>query len=110
MSLDNAKFEDISNVIGEKSDLKQIIEVQVKNSYFELSRTFIDKENLRIIEIIKDISDVKNKEAELVLKSVALREAHHRVKNSLQTANLHYLEVKVEDAKVMKLRNIYKRV
>lgn len=79
MSLDNSKFEDLSNVIGEKSDLKQIIEVQVKNSYFELSRTFIDKENLRIIEIIKDISDVKNKEAELVLKSVALREAHHRV-------------------------------
>ncbi|XZM87097.1 histidine kinase N-terminal domain-containing protein [Clostridium perfringens] len=86
LSLDNSKFEDLSNVIGEKSDLKQIIEVQVKNSYFELSRTFIDKENLRIIEIIKDISDVKNKEAELVLKSVALREAHHRVKNSLQTA------------------------
>ena len=68
LSLDNSKFEDLSNVIGEKSDLKQIIEVQVKNSYFELSRTFI------------------NKEAELVLKSVALREAHHRVKNSLQTA------------------------
>ncbi|MEI4867157.1 hypothetical protein, partial [Klebsiella pneumoniae] len=71
LSLDNSKFEDLSNVMGEKSDLKQIIEVQVKNSYFELSRTFIDKENLRIIEIIKDISDVKNKEAELVLKSVA---------------------------------------
>ncbi len=109
MSLDNSKFEDLSNVIGEKSDLKQIIEVQVKNSYFELSRTFIDKENLRIIEIIKDISDVKNKEAELVLKSVALREAHHRVKNSLQTTR-HYLEVKVEDAKVKRLRSIYRKV
>lgn len=85
LSLDDTKFEDISNVMGEDSDLKQRIEVQVKNSYFELNRTFIDEENLRIIEIIKDISDIKNKEAKLVLKSVALREAHHRVKNSLQT-------------------------
>ncbi|GAA0679218.1 MULTISPECIES: sensor histidine kinase [Clostridium] len=85
LSLDDTKFEDISNIIGEDSDLKQRIEVQVKNSYFELNRTFIDEENLRIIEIIKDISDIKNKEAKLVLKSVALREAHHRVKNSLQT-------------------------
>lgn len=86
LSLDGAKFEDILKIIREKKDLKQIKEVQVKNSYFELSRTFIDKENLRIIEIIKDISEIKNKEAELVLKSVALKEAHHRVKNSLQTA------------------------
>lgn len=85
LSLDDTKFEDISNIIGEDSALKQRIEVQVKNSYFELNRTFIDEENLRIIEIIKDISDIKNKEAKLVLKSVALREAHHRVKNSLQT-------------------------
>ena len=85
LSLDDTKFEDISNIIGEDSDLKQRIEVQVKNFYFELNRTFIDEENLRIIEIIKDISDIKNKEAKLVLKSVALREAHHRVKNSLQT-------------------------
>lgn len=85
LSLDDTKFEEISNIIGEHSDLKQRVEVQVKNSYFELNRTFIDEENLRIIEIIKDISDIKNKEAKLVLKSVALREAHHRVKNSLQT-------------------------
>ena len=56
LSLDDTKFEDISNIIGEDSDLKQRIEVQVKNSYFELNRTFIDEENLRIIEIIKDIS------------------------------------------------------
>lgn len=86
LSLDGTKFEEILIIAKEMKKLKEVKEVQVKNSYFELSRTFIDKENLRIIEIIKDISEVKNKEAELVLKSVALREAHHRVKNSLQTA------------------------
>lgn len=86
LSLDGAKFEDISRIFNGEEDFKQVKEIQVENSYFEISRTFTNKENLRVIEVIKDISEVKNKEAELVLKSVALKEAHHRVKNSLQTA------------------------
>lgn len=86
LSLDGVRFEDISRIFDEKEDFKQVREIQIENSYFELSRTFTNKENLRVIDIIKDISEVKNKEAELVLKSVALKEAHHRVKNSLQTA------------------------
>lgn len=86
LSLDNSRFCEFSKLIEEKGELRKVKEVMVKDSYFEISRNFIDKENLSIIEIIKDITEVKNKEAELVLKSVALREAHHRVKNSLQTA------------------------
>lgn len=38
-----------------------------------------------IIIHIRDITDVMNKEKELILKSVAIREIHHRVKNNLQT-------------------------
>lgn len=38
-----------------------------------------------VIMLIKDITDIKKKEKELVLKSVAIREIHHRVKNNLQT-------------------------
>jgi len=38
-----------------------------------------------MIMLIKDITDVKEKEKELILKSVAIREIHHRVKNNLQT-------------------------
>jgi two-component sensor histidine kinase len=34
--------------------------------------------------LIKDITEVKKKEKKLVLKSVALEEIHHRVKNNLQ--------------------------
>lgn len=37
------------------------------------------------ISIIHDITQEKLKEEDLVLKSVAVREAHHRVKNNLQT-------------------------
>ncbi|MCP1225204.1 histidine kinase N-terminal domain-containing protein [Sebaldella sp. S0638] len=35
--------------------------------------------------IITDISEMRNKEKELILKSVAVKEIHHRVKNNLQT-------------------------
>lgn len=35
--------------------------------------------------LIKDITEVKEKEKELILKSFAIREIHHRVKNNLQT-------------------------
>lgn len=38
-----------------------------------------------LIMLIKDITEVKQKDKELILKSVAIREIHHRVKNNLQT-------------------------
>jgi PAS domain S-box-containing protein len=38
-----------------------------------------------VIMLIKDITEVKAKEKELILKYVAIREIHHRVKNNLQT-------------------------
>ncbi|KRQ86484.1 putative sensor histidine kinase pdtaS [Caloramator mitchellensis] len=37
------------------------------------------------IMLIRDITEVKEKEKELILKSVAIKEIHHRVKNNLQT-------------------------
>lgn len=38
-----------------------------------------------LIMLIKDVTEVKEKEKEIILKSVAIREIHHRVKNNLQT-------------------------
>lgn len=37
------------------------------------------------VMLIRDDTDVKAKEKELILKSVAIKEIHHRVKNNLQT-------------------------
>lgn len=42
-------------------------------------------EMFRLIMLIKDITEVKEKEKEIILKAVAIREIHHRVKNNLQT-------------------------
>ncbi len=38
-----------------------------------------------IVVVIKDVTDERAIEKELILKSVAMREIHHRVKNNLQT-------------------------
>lgn len=38
-----------------------------------------------IVMLINNLTDHKNKERELVLKSVAISEIHHRIKNNLQT-------------------------
>lgn len=43
------------------------------------------KDNCAIIMLIKDITDIREKEKQLILKAVAIREIHHRVKNNLQT-------------------------
>ncbi|WP_291570237.1 sensor histidine kinase [Clostridium sp. UBA4548] len=40
---------------------------------------------LKLVVLIRDITDMKEKEKELVHKSVVIREIHHRVKNNLQT-------------------------
>lgn len=47
--------------------------------------TTLDKGKINIIMIVKDITKEKINEQELILKSVAIKEIHHRVKNNLQT-------------------------
>ncbi|WP_300671335.1 histidine kinase N-terminal domain-containing protein [Desulfoluna sp.] len=53
-----------------------------------------------VVMLIRDETDVKAQEKELILKSVAIREIHHRVKNNLQTiASLLRLQSRrVDDA------------
>lgn len=38
-----------------------------------------------VISVIRDTTEIKRKETELILKSTAIDEIHHRVKNNLQT-------------------------
>jgi len=44
-----------------------------------------DGQTIRTILIVADITEIKKKEKELLIKSAVIQEIHHRVKNNLQT-------------------------
>lgn len=62
-----------------------IQEVKLGDYYFNVKTVFIDNEDIHYIVTISDITLRKLQEEELVYKSVASKEMHHRVKNNLQT-------------------------
>lgn len=105
VSLDNKKFDNLNKQIrycNGKKVLKR--EVKVGDFYFKVKTVLTNEEDLSVVEIIKDITEIKNKEAEIISKSVAIREIHHRVKNNLQTVasllRIQSRRCKSEEAKV----------
>lgn len=60
-------------------------DVKAADRYYQVKRLFMEEEDLSVGVILHDVSEIKQKEAEIVSKSVAIREIHHRVKNNLQT-------------------------
>ncbi|QEK12650.1 histidine kinase [Crassaminicella thermophila] len=62
-------------------------EVKIGNLSLQTKYAAMKQKNkvVGVIMFIKDITEVKEKEKELILKSVAIKEIHHRVKNNLQT-------------------------
>ncbi|MCK5914010.1 MAG: sensor histidine kinase, partial [Desulfuromusa sp.] len=63
-------------------------DLEVGNYIFHIKYTYVKNKNENfagVVMLINDVTDVKNKEKELVLKTVAISEIHHRVKNNLQT-------------------------
>ncbi len=60
-------------------------DVKLGEFYFTVKTSRVDTEDLSLVVTISDITTSKLQERELVLKSVAFHEMHHRVKNNLQT-------------------------
>lgn len=60
-------------------------DVKLGDYYFTVKTSRVDTEDLNFVVTISDITTNKLQERELVLKSVAFHEMHHRVKNNLQT-------------------------
>lgn len=85
----------ISQLFDEKFDFKKIAndkhcriyEFMLNNMELQLKTIPIWNDNSLkgAICVIKDITDIKEKEKELVLKSTLIQEIHHRVKNDFQT-------------------------
>lgn len=86
----------ITPFIESKNDLV-LKEIQVGNSFLEVRKVDIyqDDHMHGMLILLRDITDLRMKERELVLKSVAIQEIHHRVKNNLQTvASLLNLQIR----------------
>lgn len=62
-------------------------EVFIDNRVFQVKKIRLEQDNQTsgIFIILRDLTELREKERELIVKSVAIREIHHRVKNNLQT-------------------------
>ncbi len=63
--------------------LKQ--EVQCGDNYLVVRHVRINDGDGSFVVLIKDITRERRQENEIILKSVAMKEIHHRIKNNLQT-------------------------
>ena len=100
---DSIKFSDLVNKKEGWNTEIFIADKVLRLEYFFMKHEV--KKNL--VLFLKDITDIKIKEKELMLKSVAIKEIHHRIKNNLQTiASLLRMQArKAEDESVKKILN-----
>ncbi|WCF07488.1 sensor histidine kinase [Paenibacillus thiaminolyticus] len=85
LSLDQTIFSDVMKQYSTSPSCPLTTDVKVAGSYYQVKRLFIAERDLCIGVILHDVTEIKDKEAEIISKSVAIREIHHRVKNNLQT-------------------------
>lgn len=60
-------------------------EIELEKYYFLMKKIIISNEEWKLALILQDITQLKDKDAEISMKTVAIREIHHRIKNNLQT-------------------------
>ena len=60
-------------------------EIKLENYYFLMKKIIISNEERKLALILQDITQLKDKDAEISMKTIAIREIHHRIKNNLQT-------------------------
>ena len=91
--LEGLNFSNVTLAEVEFADIlenKHIASAEVKLAHLVLDvKYLVTKRRMEnqasVVMLIRDYTDVKAKEKELILKSVAIKEIHHRVKNNLQT-------------------------
>ncbi|MGG0287111.1 sensor histidine kinase [Peribacillus butanolivorans] len=73
-------------------------ELYIGKKIFQVKKFHIrGKKSKEAFIIFRDMTELREKERELISKSVAIREIHHRVKNNLQTvASLLRLQMRME--------------
>lgn len=83
--LDSLPFEEIPQ-LGQQAPHEKPHQVEVHyGSYCFLIKRYLLAESENAVMICKDITDIKEKEAQLLTHTTTIREMNHRVKNHLQT-------------------------
>lgn len=85
LTLDYVTFDYIKFKIERESGNWSIdSESKYLHYYFVIKHSWIALRE-RLVVVVQDVTEFKRREEELVLKSVAIQEMHHRVKNNLQS-------------------------
>lgn len=101
----------LEEIIQHPDDLF-VTEMEFSNKNFKVKKILLsqnEKYKGKFI-VLRDLTDLRDKEKELIMKSVAIQEIHHRVKNNLQTvASLLRLQMRrgiPEESKVYFLESL----
>jgi two-component sensor histidine kinase/PAS domain-containing protein len=96
-----------NHVIGHTGVIHQ--ELQIGNVSFDLKAMSIYREQREVggIILIRDITDIKEKEKQLMIKSAVIKEIHHRVKNNLQTVS-SLLRLQMRRTKLEEVERVYR--
>ncbi len=81
-------YDNICLVLPEYQDKKKnysFVETTIGKHTLCIRHIRLDKDDLALAVVIRDLTWMREQEKELILKSVAIKEMHHRVKNNLQT-------------------------
>jgi two-component sensor histidine kinase len=78
---DQVNFSDL--ILNDHKQLQW--EICLDGKYYLMKRILLEDDQLKFAIILRDITQLKDKEAEIFSKTEAIRETHHRIKNNLQT-------------------------
>ncbi|MFJ7940403.1 sensor histidine kinase [Peribacillus sp. NPDC096622] len=89
-------FPGFADVLVSKEDIL-MKEMNIGKKIIQIKKFHLGNKNSNeTFIIIRDLTELRDKERELISKSVAIREIHHRVKNNLQTvASLLRLQMRL---------------
>ena len=93
------------NLIQEQIDLNEVsqIELESRGGTIELTLLPLLNSGLRLgsVVLLHNVTEIRRRERELLLKDATIKEIHHRVKNNLQTVSalLRLQSRRVEDLK-----------